>query len=55
MKKEYSKPEIAIVTISSSVHLMAGSGLGANFMSNPGFGSSSGAPELDAEDFDFGE
>lgn len=26
MKKEYLKPEITIVTFSSSVHLMAGSG-----------------------------
>ena len=51
MKKEYLKPEITIVTFSSSVHLMAGSGgPGANAMSNPGFGSSSGAPEFELED-----
>ena len=50
MKKEYLKPEITIVTFSSSVHLMAGSGgPGANSMSNPGFGSSSGAPEFELE------
>ena len=50
MKKEYLKPEITIVTFSSSVRLMAGSGPGANSMSNPGFGSSSGAPEFELED-----
>ena len=47
MKKEYSKPEIAIVTISSSVRLMAGS-LGADSQTNPSIGS--GAPEFELED-----
>jgi hypothetical protein len=46
MKKEYLKPEITIVTFSSSVRLMAGS-LGANSQANPVIGS---APEFELED-----
>lgn len=45
MKKEYLRPEITIVTFSSSVRLMEGSP-GANSQTNPVIGS---APEFELE------